>query len=364
MDKINLYYKDGKSDKVYHAQIVEKDGGYIVPFQYGRRGTTLATGEKTKEPVTLEKAQSILASLYKEKTGKGYTEGEDGAVFQSKSLEERFTGNVPQLLNAFPKDEKKREALLIELLNDDDWVMQEKHDGWRTMIQKELTGVSASNKKGLSVAIPQSVADKFNHLSVEALFDGELIGEEYHIFDLLMLNGKNVRDKSVIERLEMLKNLEVSSMVTPTYYTSNAKSQKFEELKRDKKTKREGVVFKKKDAKYVPGRPASGGNQRKYKFMEESTMVVLSHNDTKRSIGVGVYDENKNMIPLGNVTIYANQDIPAIGAIVEIRYMHCFEGGSIYVSSLKCERPDQDESDCILSQIKFKTKNDDDDNDE
>lgn len=32
--QISLYYKDGSSDKVYHAQIEEKDGGYLVNFQY------------------------------------------------------------------------------------------------------------------------------------------------------------------------------------------------------------------------------------------------------------------------------------------------------------------------------------------
>lgn len=362
MQKINLYYKDGKSDKVYHAQIEAKDEGYIVPFQYGRRGTTLATGVKTKEPVTLEKAESILASLKKEKMGKGYTEGEDGAIFQTQTLEERFTGNVPQLLNAFPKDEKKKEELLNELLEDDDWVMQEKHDGWRTMINKQDKSVSASNKKGLSVAIPQSIVDSFSQLSVNALFDGELINETYYIFDLLMLNGENLRGKSVVERLEILASIsEVASMVTPTYYTTHDKKEQFAKLKNNKKSKKEGVVFKKKNAKYVAGRPASGGNQLKYKFMEESTMMVISHNDSKRSIGVGVYDENQKMVPLGNVTIYTNQAIPKIGAIVEIRYMHCFEGGSIYVSSLKCERPDQDASDCVLSQIKFKTLADEDD---
>ena len=31
--QISLYYKDGSSDKVYHAQIEQKDNGYIVNFQ-------------------------------------------------------------------------------------------------------------------------------------------------------------------------------------------------------------------------------------------------------------------------------------------------------------------------------------------
>lgn len=357
MDKIDLYYKDGKSDKVYHAQIEAEGSGYIVKFQYGRRGSSLASGVKTKEPVSLEKAQGILNALYKEKTAKGYSEGAEGAIFQTQSLEERFTGNVPQLLNILSKDDDKKEALLLELLSDDDWIMQEKHDGWRTMVKKEGDEIFGSNKKGLKIALPQSLVDKVSVLSDNVLFDGELIGETYYIFDLLELGEKNLRTESVMSRLKTLNTIsQVNAMVTPTFITSEEKTKKLEELKLAKK---EGVVFKKKDATYVPGRPASLGNQLKYKFMEESTMIVVSHHEAKRSIGVGVFDEDGKLVNLGNVTIYPNQDIPPIGAIVEIRYMHCFEGGSIYVSSFKHLRPDQDKSDCKLSQIKFKPKTDD-----
>jgi hypothetical protein len=37
---ISLYFKEGSSDKEYHASIDPRDGGYVVNFAYGRRGTT------------------------------------------------------------------------------------------------------------------------------------------------------------------------------------------------------------------------------------------------------------------------------------------------------------------------------------
>ena len=46
-EKISLYYQSGNSDKVYHVQLEESDGLYVVNFQYGRRGSTLNTGTKT-----------------------------------------------------------------------------------------------------------------------------------------------------------------------------------------------------------------------------------------------------------------------------------------------------------------------------
>ena len=49
--KVSLYYREGGSDKVYQAAIEPKEGGYVVNFAYGRRGSTLTSGTKTSAPV-------------------------------------------------------------------------------------------------------------------------------------------------------------------------------------------------------------------------------------------------------------------------------------------------------------------------
>lgn len=68
----SLYFKDGSSDKVYHAMLVKVDGGYLVNFEFGRRDTKLQTGTKTPLPVNETEANTIIAKLVKEKTAKGY----------------------------------------------------------------------------------------------------------------------------------------------------------------------------------------------------------------------------------------------------------------------------------------------------
>jgi bifunctional non-homologous end joining protein LigD len=40
-EQINLYHQDSRSDKVYQTQLDRVDGGYVVNFQFGRRGSTL-----------------------------------------------------------------------------------------------------------------------------------------------------------------------------------------------------------------------------------------------------------------------------------------------------------------------------------
>ena len=66
MEPTTLYFREGSSDKVYSASIDPKDGGYVVNFAYGRRGSTLTTGTKTQVPVHYQTAKSIFDKLVRE----------------------------------------------------------------------------------------------------------------------------------------------------------------------------------------------------------------------------------------------------------------------------------------------------------
>jgi bifunctional non-homologous end joining protein LigD len=153
LKSISLYYKDGKSDKVYHTQIEQEGVGFIVNFQYGRRGATLTGGTKTKEPVNLDVAERAFESLVKEKMGKGYTVGEDGAIFTTEDLGDRVTGIFPQLLNEVEEED------LEEYFLNPNWLMQEKYDGRRLLIKKSSAENIAINKKGLAIFIVKEVMD-------------------------------------------------------------------------------------------------------------------------------------------------------------------------------------------------------------
>ena len=74
MKNISLYFKEGSSDKEYHAQMVKSGKGVVVNFQYGRVGNALQSGTKTPTPVSEEEADKIYTKLVKEKMGKGYQE--------------------------------------------------------------------------------------------------------------------------------------------------------------------------------------------------------------------------------------------------------------------------------------------------
>ena len=68
----SLHYREGNSDKVYHAAIEPRGEGYLVTFAYGRRGNTLTTGTKTNYPVTFADATKTYQKLIASKLAKGY----------------------------------------------------------------------------------------------------------------------------------------------------------------------------------------------------------------------------------------------------------------------------------------------------
>jgi len=115
----------------------------------------------------------------------------------------------------------------------------------------------------------------------------------------------------------------------------------------------EGVVFKRIDASYVPGRPNSGGDQYKFKFVETASVVVTAKNG-KRSVRMGLYD-GERLVSAGNVTIPVGQEIPEVGQIVEVRYLYAFpESGALFQPVYLGVRDDIEEIECTVAQLKFK----------
>jgi bifunctional non-homologous end joining protein LigD len=95
-EDITLYYREGSSDKVYHAVIEPRGELFVVNFAYGRRGSTMSTGTKTQTPVDYDSATRIFEKLVNEKKAKGYTEGPDGTPYQNTAKEDRVTAILPQ----------------------------------------------------------------------------------------------------------------------------------------------------------------------------------------------------------------------------------------------------------------------------
>ncbi len=355
-EKISLYYNEGRSDKVYRVQMEQTEGGFIVNFQFGRRGSTLQSGTKTPAPVPYEKAKNIYDRLVAEKKGKGYTQDEDGTPYQNSEQAGRQSGLLPQLLN--PIDE----ARIAELIAASHWCMQEKKDGCRLLVRKSGDVIEGINRKGMFVGMSTAIDQAVREIGGDCVLDGEAIGDIYWVFDLLQLDREDLRDLSVAQRFGKLSLLlEGSSSdgalrLIPDSWNPSAKRRLFERLKAERA---EGVVFKHMGAKYLPGRPTSGGDHLKFKFTATATCKVLAPNQDKRSVALGVcQNPGDGFVEIGNVTIPANFRIPATDSLVEVRYLYAYVGGSLFQPVYLGERNDVDGADSVKS-LKFKQGEDD-----
>ena len=345
--QVSLYFTNGNSDKEYHAQLEASGDGFVVNFQYGRRGGTLKSGTKTKEPLTLEKAQKIYDKIIKEKTGKGYTTGEAGVKFQG-NVDKKDSGIAPQLLN-----ELKTEVELIQYINDNNFYAQEKFDGERRMAKKTFKETIGVNKKGVVVALTEDIA---NSITEASTLDAEQVGNQLYVFDLRSYKGKNLETKSYDERLNILeKASENFGDNISTVYTAKTKEEKQALLKELQENNREGIVFKHKDHQYKEGRPNSGGDVFKYKFYKTATVRVSAHTEGKRSVQMEMLDKGK-VVSVGKVTIPSNKDIPEVGALVEARYLYAYKGGALYQPTYLGLRNDQNEEDIDIKQLVYKAE--------
>ncbi len=350
MKSVSLYFRQGSSDKEYHAQVQPKGAGWVVNFQYGRRGSSLTAGTKTQAPVSQAEADRIFDRLVAEKKGKGYTEGEAGTPYAG-DLRKEASGVVPQLLN--PIDECEVEALLA----DDRWCAQEKLDGRNRLLRIGATTVQGISKLGLVVAIPQPIHDTGPRFG-PGLLAGEEIGDTLYVFDLLEHCGRDLRASPYRQRYLALTSAFAAMpshhrnafALVETAWTAESKRRMLVDLRA---AKAEGIVFKEVHAPYSPGRPSSGGPQLKLKFYETCSAIVAAVN-AKRSVALQVLADNGTPVDVGNVTIPPNQPVPPVGAVVEVRYLYAYPGGSLYQPVYLGVRDDVTRAECGARHIKFK----------
>ncbi|MDM8523942.1 RNA ligase family protein [Desulfococcaceae bacterium HSG8] len=344
-EKITLYFKQGTSDKVYNASLEEvENNSFVVNFAYGRRGATLTTGTKTKKPVNYASAKKIYDKLVKSKTSKGYAPGKEGPEYVHTDADTKETGVRCQLLNFIEESE------VSQFIRDDDWWAQEKYDGKRMLLRKTDT-VTAINRKGLSVGAPDTIIRSAGSIDRMYLLDGEAVGETLFAFDLLEIQETDVRSQPYSQRLSHLESLGLSSsiIIVGTAKTQEAKQELYDRLRI---SGGEGIVFKKHSAPYTAGRPNSGGNQVKFKFYATASVIVTKLNE-KRSVAIAVID-GEDQVGVGNVTIPPNKDVPAVNAIIEVRYLYAYQQGRLYQPTYIGVRDGLGIENCTISQLKYK----------
>lgn len=364
---VSLFFQEGTSDKVYNATLVEEGPGlYTVRVEWGRRGSPLAKGAKAVK-VPLDKAEREMAKVLREKTGKGYQEiagdvkpakvappvGQGSAARVAKTGRAR-TGVAAQLLNAIDD-----ERTLEKLLADGRVVAQQKLDGERVLVHIAETCV-ATNRAGQVKKIHAAVIETLAAVAPEGtIVDGELVGgDTYWLFDLLQHGATDLRKKGYLYRYEKLRALaeELADpiRVVPLAETEEEKRRLHDELAA---ANAEGIVFKRIDAPYVQGRPASGGAQLKYKFVKSADVFLTAN--AGNAYQMAVYD-GKKIREVGKVfagtTNASRKKIDALISsgklpVAEVRYLYATDDLILFQPVFAALRDDKMPKQCTVSQL-------------
>jgi bifunctional non-homologous end joining protein LigD len=371
--RTELFFQEGNSDKVYRAElVVHDDGSCSVKVQWGRRGGGLNTGNKAVR-VDRAAAQKTFDRLLREKTNKGYQEITDGVAPAAVAPPEgegsgSKTGNKQrpkvgpraQLLNPIDDDE------CAALLDDDDWVAQQKLDGIRILCTVQGDRVLPTNRDGQeSDNVPAALLAGLEALPEGSIVDGEVVGDGYWLFDVLRVGDRDVTGAGVVARWHILDDelspgLSGAVQVLPVAVGTRAKRALYQRLVGQCA---EGLVFKHKDAPYRAGRPASGGQQRKHKLLKSCDVIVSENSGNAYTMVVldaGAGGAVKRFV-VGKVfagtTNQTRQQLDALLAdgeepVCEVQYLYATDDDQLFQPVFVRLRDDKDGAGCTRAQLK------------
>ena len=258
------------------------------------------------------------------------------------------TGIRCQLLNDIDETEASR------LIQTSGWCAQEELDGRRLLLRYSGNVVTAIDRQGRQVEAPAGFILAALGLGPRFLLDGEAEGDTYHAFDLLELDGRDLRPLPLRRRLDALSDLlhgkdHWAIKQVPTARLRWEKETMFETFRGER---RKGIVFKHLGEPYRPGRQDVGDGPRKLSFVPSASFIVAGHNG-KRSVTVELLDEDRR-VSFGKIAIPQEQSIPSIGTVLEASYLASSPGGTklrrlTYVR----RREDIDPEECRTEQLRL-----------
>lgn len=161
--------------------------------------------------------------------------------------------------------------------SDPDWMFEPKWDGYRALclIEHDSVRFMSRNRKELTQRFPELATIHRAVKAASAILDGEIVGLDekdrpcfedlrnrrncfvvYFAFDLLMLNGKDLRNEPLTERKTFLnRSIKNAPHIRYTDHVVGEGEQLFAALSQ---LGLEGMIAKKADSRYVGGGQKTG----------------------------------------------------------------------------------------------------------
>jgi bifunctional non-homologous end joining protein LigD len=185
------------------------------------------------------------------------------------------------------------QALLVEKLPEGDWLYEIKHDGYRALAFKDGKDVRLISRNNKAFDYPQLVHALKLLLADHAILDGEIAALDekgrssfqllqlfkssgnvplvYYVFDLLFLEGKDLRGEPLSARRQMLAKV-LEKAPENIWLSDELHGSKEELLRVAQQFGLEGLVAKRRNSVYESGRRS--GAWVKFKITKSQEFVI------------------------------------------------------------------------------------------
>ena len=206
-------------------------------------------------------------------------------------------------------------ALLVDALpTGDEWLYEAKFDGYRALAIKDGAKVKLLSRKGndLTAGYPAIRQTVESLKAKSAVIDGEIVAFDesgrpsfqhlhhrsakpaairYFAFDLLFLNGKDLQAESLQDRRAALKKIVAG---TDAQFSEELPGTADDVIQAVTQVGLEGVVAKRRDSRYEPGKRSGMWQKVKVQLRQEFVIGGYKPENTNfQSIVVGYYENKK-----------------------------------------------------------------------
>jgi len=191
-----------------------------------------------------------------------------------------------------PKTRPMLATAVEKPFDSDEFVFEIKWDGFRALGEVQDHKVSLYSRNLNNFNKFPSVVEHLSKVNEDLLFDGEIIAYdsggkpsfqalqdseknnarlEYIIFDLLYLNGKKLLDLELIERKKLLQ--KILKKYPKLVYSEHIQGKGINFFKQAVKKNLEGIIGKRKNSKYLPGKRSESWLKIKHHKRDEAIIA-------------------------------------------------------------------------------------------
>ena len=244
-------------------------------------------------------------------------------------------------------------------------VCEPKYDGIRVFLFKSGDKLVLSSKHG-GIYTPKGTPQVFSripeflHAPNRIILGGEYVAREakgLFLFDVLQVDNRDLRPKPLVERKTVLREiLKGTGLEVP--YTLARTVEKIMAL-RDLSVKegREGIVVKNPQSSY--GQPNSWLKLKRFDTVDCFVTGFVETTEMRktgipRSWSVAVYDENGQVVELGNVGSTVERVDPRKvkkGTVIEVRFQEITRDSKLRAPFILRIRHDKTPDECLATQL-------------